>query len=253
MQVALIKASAHPGGQGLASSALYSVLDVKAAIEQSRKDATPKDLLLNERKQDAQEEGQTDWIKFADEPYAYVLDCELYGVENAVSPSITWTWWEKNPRACHILYNKNNRKDIWGLLSIIPMEEDIIFRLLRGEMQEKEIAPDHVLKYEPGHTYSCYVAAASMRADKRAYFGRLLHSVMQFWYEQYPDIQIRTLYASALDGDEGEGIRLIRKLFFAPRYDIGENAWELRLDRYNPSPVVQQFQRSLKEKRAKKF
>jgi hypothetical protein len=241
--------------EGRSRGALYSTLDVKAAIEQSRKEAASKDLLQHDTKQNLQdeEEGQTDWVKFADEPYAYVLDCELYGVENAVSPSITWTWWEKNPHACRILYNKNNRKDIWGLLSIIPMEEETIFRLLRGEMEEKEIAAEQVLKYEPGHIYSCYVAAASMRPDKRIYFGRLLHSVMQSWYEQYPEIQIRTLFAFALDGEEGEGIRLIRKLFFAPRYDIGENAWELRLDRYNPSPVVQQFQKSLKEKRTKEL
>lgn len=234
--------------EGRSRGALYSVLDVRAAIEQSHKETASKDTSLSQNGQDAQEDSQTDWIKFADEPYAYVLDCELYGVENAVSPSTTWTWWEKNPYACRILYNKNNRKDIWGLFSIIPMKEETIFRLLRGEMEEKEITAEHVLEYEPGQIYSCYVAAASMRPDKRQHFGRLLHSTMQFWYEQYPTIQISTLYAYALDGEEGEGIRLIRKLFFAPRYDIGENSWELRLDRYNPSPVIQQFQKSLKEK-----
>jgi len=239
----------HELPKGRTRGALYSAQDVKDALEQSRREAAGE---VKNREGSAQEEGDTDWIKFTDEPYAYVLDCELYGVENAVSPSITWTWWEKNPHACRILFDKNNRKDIWGLLSIIPLQEEIIIRLLQGEMEEKEIKAEHVLIYEPGHTYSCYVAAASIRPDKRSYFGHLLHSVMQFWCEQYPGTQIRTLYAFALAGDEGEGITLIRKLFFAPRYDIGDNAWELRLDRYNPSPVIQRFQNCTKERPAKK-
>jgi hypothetical protein len=191
---------------------------------------------------------ETDWVTLPDEPYAYVLDTELYGVENSVSPSITWTWWEKNPRACMILYNRENRRDIWGLLSIIPMEEEIIFKLLRGEMEEKEIRAEHVLTYEPGHSYSCYVAAASLRPERKKYFGLLLHRVMDYWCEQYPDIQIKKLYAFALDEDEGDGWRLIKKLYFAPRYDISENAWELRLDRKNPSPILQRFQQCLEER-----
>lgn len=194
------------------------------------------------------EQAETDWITLADEPYAYVLDTELYGVENSINPSITWSWWEKNPRSCMILYNRENRKDIWGLLSIIPMEEETIFKLLRGEMEEKEIRPVHVLRYEPGNSYSCYVAAASIRPERKKYFGHLLHRVMDYWCEQYPDIQINKLYAFALDEDDGDGIRLIRKLYFAPRYDISDNAWELRLDRYNPSPLIQRFKECLSEK-----
>jgi hypothetical protein len=237
--------------EGRLRGALYLAQDVEAAIEQSRKEASSKEISLKESNREG-EEGQTDWIKLADVPYAYVLDCELYGVENALSPSITWTWWEKNPHACRILYNKRNRKDIWGLLSIIPMEEETILHLLRDEMKKSDIKYEYILKYEHSHLYSCYIAFASILPDKRPYFGRLLRSVMQFWCERYPDIQLRSLYAFAPGAEESEGIHLIRKLFFAPRYDISDNAWELRLDRYNPSPIVQQFQNCLKEKQIKK-
>jgi hypothetical protein len=236
----------HRLPEGRTRGTLYLKKDVNAAIEQSRKEAPrrKRGRLIEEE----EEEAQTDWIQFADEPYAYVLDCELYGVENAISPSITWSWWEKNPYACRIIYNAKNRKDIWGLLSILPMEEETIIRLLRGEMEEKQIRPEHVLSYEPGHHYTCYVAAASIRPDKRPYFGQLLHSVMEYWCD-HPHIHLSKLYAFALDGEEGDGIRLIRKLFFSPRYDIGENTWELRLDRYNPSPTIQRFQECLRQKR----
>jgi proline iminopeptidase len=41
---------------------------------------------------------------------------------------------------CRVLYNAENRKDIWGYLTIIPMEEESIFKLLRREMQSLILA-----------------------------------------------------------------------------------------------------------------
>jgi hypothetical protein len=195
-----------------------------------------------------QSHGATDWIQLSDLAYVYVLDSELYGVENSVSPTTTLTWWRKNPYACRILFNKDNRKDVWGALLLIPMEESTIYQLLSGELKEQDITADQVLAYEPGQRYSCYVASIAIRPEHRQSFAQLLHSVLAFWCEWYPDIQITSLYGFALNEEEGTGLRLIRKLYFAPRYDLGENAWELRLDRYNPSPVIQQFQRCLQQK-----
>jgi transposase-like protein len=155
-------------------------------------------------------EAATAWIQHADELRAYDLDCELYGFENAVSPDITWPWWQKNPHACMILYNKEDRQDIWGLISIIPMEEEIIFKLLREEMNERDIRPEHVLTYETGRHYSCYVAAVSMKPQHRHSFTMLLRSVMQYWCK-HPDIYIDKLFAFALGGEGSSGMHLIRK------------------------------------------
>jgi len=190
----------------------------------------------------------TDWIHYEDELNAYNLDCELYGFENSVSPNITWTWWQKNPHACRILYNKRDRNDFWGLLSIIPMEEEIIMRLLRNEMSERDILPGHVLEYKSGQHYSCYVAAVSMMPEHKHSFAMLLHSIMQFWLEN-PDIYIDRLFAFALGDD---GMQLIRKMFFWPRRDISDNAWELDFSVLNPNKAIEEFRKRLQDARAGK-
>jgi hypothetical protein len=251
--------------EGRVQDALYNKVQVDDLVEggtpsrRKRKKTSrrqspslPQALKLEVRESREQSQADTDWIQQNDLPYVYVLDTELYGVENSVSPTTTWTWWQKNPHACRILFNKHSRKDVWGALTVIPMREEIIFRLLAGEMKEAEITPEQVLPYEPGHQYTCYVASVAMRPEHRQHFGRLLHSFLDFWYEQYPGVQITRLYGFALGGEDSDGVRLIRKLYFAPRYDIGdgENIYELRLDHYNPSPIIQQFQQSLREKLA---
>jgi len=208
---------------------------------------------IQQKSAENEEEVATDWIQKADLPYVYVLDTELYGVESSVSPTITWTWWQKNPNACRILFNKNNRKEIWGALTIIPMHEDIIIKLLSGDLKEQEITSDQVLTYEHGKQYIGYIASIAIRPEHKKHFGRLLHGVLDYWCQQYPDIKINKLYAFALgseDGEESDGLRLIRKLYFAPRYDIGDgkNAYELRLDHYNPSQTIRNFQNCLQER-----
>lgn len=200
----------------------------------------------------AQFTGTSDWIQESDLPFVWALDIELYGIENSVSPTITWTWWNKNPYACRILFNKVNRRDIWGSLSVIPMEEATIYKILRGELKEQDITANDVLSYEPGREYACYIPSVAVHPDHRQSFGILLHDVMSYWCVRYPDIRITKLFAFALHDDAGTGIRLIRKLYFAPRYDVGENAWELRLDKYNPSLTIQHFQECLQEKQAGK-
>src|SRR5947209_2773220 len=52
----------------------------------------------------------------------------------------------------------------------------------------------------------------------------LINSVLNYWCEQYPKIRITKLYAYA---ESDERWSLIRHLFFTPRYDIGERAFEL--------------------------
>jgi hypothetical protein len=47
--------------------------------------------------------------------------------------------------------------------------------------------------------------------------------------------------------DSDEGWNLIKHLYFAPRYDIGEKAFELDLNQLNPSKLIQAFQDCLKK------
>lgn len=192
--------------------------------------------------------GETDWAKSSDLPYMLAYDYENYGPANTVDISITRTWWEKNPYMARILFNANDRRDIWGGITIMPMKEETIIRLLRDEITECQITADDILTYEKGNKYHCYVASATVKEKHAPHFRELLNSVFDFWYDSYPEIQIEKLYAYA--GSE-KGWDLIKRLFFAPRYDIGKNAFELYPLLRNPSKLIKPFQQCLVAKGAK--
>ena len=190
--------------------------------------------------------GRTDWITFDDLAYVQHLDLQMYGVLDTVEMSVTWTWWQANPFMCRVLFNAADRKDIWGTLTVMPMREETIFRLLRHEMAEREITPRDILPYKAGHSYSCYVPSLVIRPERRVHLRMLLQSILDFWCASYPQITIDRLYA--YDASR-EGARMIHHLFFSPRYDLGENAYELRLLRPgNPSPLIQEYQRCIKQR-----
>lgn len=190
-------------------------------------------------------EGETDWVQSSDLPYLLALDYEMYGPEITVDISITHTWWTKNPYMCRILFNKEDRRDIWGAITIMPMEEKTILKILREEIEEKQIKQEDILTYEKGKKYYGYIASAIIKPDHKESFFRLLESVLNFWCSQYPDIQFIKFYTLAASE---AGWDLIKKLFFAPRPDLGEKAFELDLNLRNPSRPVTHFQKCLKER-----
>ncbi|GER86692.1 hypothetical protein KDW_08540 [Dictyobacter vulcani] len=136
-------------------------------------------------------------------------------------------------------------------MTLLPMEEETIIDLLKGDLSEQQITADHIQTYEPGKEYNCYVTSCVIRPDKSNSFSLLLNSVLEHWIN-HPEIKINKLYGFAAGTTEdmsevNDGMRLVKKLFFSPRYDIDKNAWELNLSYYNPSPIIQKYQKRLKE------
>lgn len=224
--------------EGRVRGALYSARDVYKVIGDLKKGK-------NQEYTSEEAGGETDWIQEKDLPYILAYDIEMYGIENTVDTSITYAWWKKNPYMCRILYDKNDRRNIWGAITIMPMEEETIFRILRGEIGEKEITPDDILTYEPGRQYIGYIPSATVKPEHRPQFRKLMNSIFEFWYEQYPQIQIVKLYAFA---SSDNGWDLIKHLFFAPRYDLGENTFELNPYGRTPSKILQAFQKRIQQK-----
>ena len=148
---------------------------------------------------------------------------------------------------CRILYNVEDRKDIWGYITMIPMKEETIFKLLKREMHERDIRTEHILLYEENKAYSVYVAAVVIKPEHHAFLRTLINSLFNHWCDQYPKIRIAKIYAYA---ETDEGWNLIKHLFFAPRYDISERAFELNPLQMNPSKLIKAFQDCLKEREA---
>jgi hypothetical protein len=194
--------------------------------------------------------GATDWASDGDLPYMLAYDLEMYGLENTVDIKITHEWWRKNPYMARLLFNADDRREIWGGITIMPMKEETIMRILTDEMTEKDIRPKHILTYEHGQKYVGYVASATVKKEYATHFRELLQSVFDFACSQYPEVQITKLYAYA---SSPEGWDLIKRLFFTPRRDINRNAFELDIFERNPSPYLKAFQDCLKAKGATIF
>lgn len=221
--------------------ALYNVYDIKKITDHQK---IKRKRHLAGTQSGNEEESRTDWFNEHDLPYLLALDYETYGIEESLDLSISHSWWSKNSSVCRVLYNAKDRKDIWGYVTLIPMKEEIIFKLLRREMHERDIKPEHILAYEKGQEYTIYAASVVIKAEHRNSLRNLLRSIFTYWCEQYPSIKASKIYAYA---DSKEGWYLIKHLFFAPRYDIGEGAFELDLRQANPSKIVKAFQDCLKE------
>ncbi len=216
---------------GRQRGAEYSKADILRLIE--------KRVVRNARKAKGPQ-GATDWIRRADLPFVQSLALELCGPERTVEMAITWRWWEKNPYLCRILYNAQDRRDVWGALTVLPLRQEIIFRLLRRELSEREITPADIFTYEPGHAYSGYVASIAIRQQYQTHLRSLIWSMLDFWCSLYPSVRMERLFAFA---PNDTCLRLIRHLFFAPRYDLSMGAFELDLMRSgNPSRLVTLFQ-----------
>lgn len=221
--------------------ALYSAEDIRKIVEFYRLKRKSRVEVIRNKKE---EEGKTDWVQASDLPYLLALDYEMFGIEETVDISITYTWWKKNPYMCRVLYNTKDRKDIWGYITMIPMEVENILKLLRREMHERDIRTNQILTYEENKAYTVYVNAVVIKPEYRASLRILINNILNYWCEQYPGIRITKVYAYA---DSDEGWNLIKHFFFAPRYDIGERAFELDPLQINPSKLIKAFQDCLKE------
>ncbi len=190
-------------------------------------------------------EGEIDWMNEKDLPYILAYDYEIYGIEATVDIPRMYSWWQKNPRMARIIFDRSDRRNIWGSISILPMKEETILKILKGEMKEHDITADDILAYEPGEKYSGYVSAASIKPEHRMYLRCLMEDLLNYWCSQYPEIQLVKLYAVAWS--EG-GWDLIKHLFFSPRHDLGEDAFELDLRQRNPSRFIKKYQECIKHK-----
>jgi len=230
--------------KGRQRDALYYAEDIRNITELYRKKRKSR---LELRRNQKEEHGVTDWAKSGDLPYLLTLDYEMFGIEETVDLSITHAWFKKNPYMCRVIYNEADRKDMWGYLTMVPLKEETILKLLKREMHERDIQTEDILTYEEGKAYSVYVNGVVIKPQYHVYLRTLVNSLFNFWCDQYPKIRIEKIFAYAYSE---EGWNLIKQLFFAPRYDIGERAFELDPMLKNPSKLITAFQDCINEKQA---
>jgi len=182
---------------------------------------------------------------------AYSLLFNQLGFENAVQPTSLYKWVQEGLPAFWVVQDSKNSRKISAVLGVLPLDEELIIRFMRGEFTLQEIAITDVLSYQPDHSYTCYIIAATDPVCQQDALIQVINHLLSYWCEQYPQISIRMLYISTpTNTEESPILRMIKSFFFSRRRDISvtEGVWELPLDEFNPTPTIQQFQKCIKEK-----
>lgn len=185
---------------------------------------------------------------------AYSLLFNQLGFENAVQPTSLYKWVQEGLSAFWVAQDSKKSRKISAVLGVLPLDEELIIRFLRGEFTLQEIAITDVLSYQPGHSYTCYIIAATDPMCQQDILVKLVNYLLSYWCEQYPNISIRMLYASTpITMKESPILRMVRTFFFSRRREVSatKGVWELPLDEPNPAPTIQKFQKCIEEKKEK--
>jgi hypothetical protein len=178
------------------------------------------------------------------------------GMTYAVQPASMEVWIKEQRQIFWVAQDSESNR-ILASIGVIPLDEEIIIRFLRGEFSLFEVAITDVLSFQAGSNYACYMIAAADhdRPEAANALIQLMEHLLLHWCEHYPDIAVRILYvlSSLLDMNESPVMLLLRSFFFSRRRDLSPDpnkaVWELPLDEPNPSSAIQQFQKCVKEKR----
>ncbi len=95
-----------------------------------------------------------DWQKISDLPAILKLDLEVYHEAIVGDINLYISWEMKNPKITLISYETNNRENILAYLSLVPLPEQVITSILRGDREELSISPDEIETYEHKGAYT---------------------------------------------------------------------------------------------------
>jgi hypothetical protein len=152
----------------------------------------------------------------------------------------------KNPHVALAVFDSPERKRILAYISLLPLPEQTILEILRGERHETKIGTEEIESYKRKGGYTLLAESVVTDPDHPEQLNTLLKHLIQYWCEQYPDRYISKIYAQA---ESSKGDILIQKLFLAPLEDLAPNAYVLNLSRPGASRFIRQFQMCLEHKR----
>jgi hypothetical protein len=232
--------------KGRSRGALYPIKQVQEAIQQSRgsthdnKRSVP-DVVL-------------DWVKPEDVPSGLALDQIVYNEMFLADLETYMAWRRKNPKISIGAFDAKDRRTRYAYIGFIPLPENIILDILMGKKNEKEITPEEILTYDQPGEYTLLANSVAIHPDYPELFNRLIHAVMQFWIDQYPEKQIKRIYAQTVSE---QGQTLAKKLYLAPLYIMENNmlkriedAYVIDMQEKAVSKVIRQFQQELEAKRS---
>ncbi len=188
---------------------------------------------------------ETDWQKISDLPAILKLDFKVYDNEIIGDLSLYASWEKRNPQITLMSFEKNNRENILAYISLVPLPEEVILSILRGDRKETSIKPEEIETYDRKGGFTLLAESAVTDPDHPEQLNNVISGILNFWCEQYPEKYIEKIYAQAATE---AGDVLIRKLYFSPMYHISDTAYMLDLRKRGISRIVKAYQECLAKK-----
>jgi hypothetical protein len=193
-----------------------------------------------------------DWVRPEDVPSGLALDQMVYNEMLLASAEVYMAWRRKNPKISMAAFDSKDRRIRYGYIGLIPLPETVILDVLMGKKEENDITPDEIRTYDEPGEYTLLANSAVIHPDYPELAHRIIHAIMKFWIDQYPEKRIKRIYAQTVSE---QGRVLVKKLYLGPLYTMGNNgltrvedAYVLDMQEEALSKVIRQFQERLKEK-----
>lgn len=162
----------------------------------------------------------------------YGLEIAQVGLLDAIAPNVSYPWLTINDHIFWFLFNPENRGEIFAMLIVLPLREEIVQQLLRKEITPLQISPHDILPYTSGGSYTIYIASAATSPEQKEAILPLLEHVVSYWCEQ--SITITSIFASAESNEDTPLMRIVTQCYFVPLSDDADQ-WRLR-------PFAREFQ-----------
>jgi len=186
-----------------------------------------------------------DWVEPSDVLSTISLDMQVYQETLVGDINLYLSWVKKQPKLSIASFDADDRKRVLAYIAMMPLSEKTIIEILKGNRRETSITPDEIENYDREGAYTLLIESAVSHPDHPEQIGILMRHIMNYWCEQYPQRYIDKLYAQAASE---KGDILIQKLYFAPLYDLANDAYMLDMKRPGASRIIRNFQKCLSEK-----
>ena len=186
-----------------------------------------------------------DWVQPSDLPKTLALDLVVYHEDMIGDFKLYLSWLKRNPNITLGAFDKS-KSIILAYLNLLPLDEEVILSILRGERDETNITSNEIKTYEGEGEFTLLAESIVAHPDHPEAIGSIMNSVSTYWCEQWPTRKVRRIYAQTVSD---QGLFLVQRLFFAPLLDYPDNAYVLDMQRKNFSKVVRKYQECIEEKK----
>lgn len=187
-----------------------------------------------------------DWLSPKDIPAILRLDQIVYDEIYLAEMEVYRKWSEKNPCLAMAAFDpKSDRQRMLAYIAMLPLDEEIILSVMRGEREEVDIKPEEMQTYDRPGPYVLLANSAVNLPEYPDLLTRILLRIMDEWVDRYPERYITRVYSQTVSES---GDRMVQHFFMAPRYDLAPNAYILDLARPSASRIIRRFQERLDQK-----